>query len=104
MKQKILLTVICLMSFFCTNCSSLIEGLLLNQYRRAGMPEEILNEKEKEIQKYFLDAERKMEDEQQVKNKDEHQIKNAFSEPDIPSFNKILSVIIAVQDNHSNSI
>jgi len=101
MKQKIFLAVICLMSFFFTNCSSLIEGLLLDEYRRAGMSEEILNEKEREIKKYFQDVEKKDEDEQQKKNgyeqqmkyEREQQMKKTFSEPDMPSFSKILSVI-----------
>lgn len=45
LKQNIFLTIICLISFFLSNCASLVESLVMDQYRSAGMPEEVLKEK-----------------------------------------------------------
>ena len=64
MKQNVFLTIICLISFFLSNCASLVEILVIDQYRSAGMPETIIREKEEEIREYFQDVENQNEKEE----------------------------------------
>jgi hypothetical protein len=110
LKQNVFLTIICLISFFLSNCASFVERLVIDQYRSAGMPEKIIREKEEEIREYFQDVENQKEKEEDnreylrnVENRKSYeelliieynqQVKNTISDPEILPFSKKSSII-----------